>query len=94
MPLGYHVMCHMVDGRVIAPTPAARRVVAHAVLKKAAPYQLLAFNLPDTHLHLALIEDEATSAELARRIEIAITGAGSPVGFARAHLKASTTSAT
>lgn len=82
------MMSRLADGRVIAPTPEARRMVACAVLEAAHDHSMLSFNLPDTHLHTALAEDEATSNEVARRIEGSITKRlNLPVGFARVHAK-------
>jgi hypothetical protein len=87
-PIGHHVMCRIVDSRVIAPTTEERRQVSRVVLDKCQRHRLLCFNVPDTHLHMVIAEEESICNELARRIEIAITlQMKLKVGFNRAHPK-------
>ena len=85
-PLGCHVICQLVDGRVIAPTPPERRILSRVVLEKSAAHRLLAFNAADTHLHMELREPERVSLEIARCIESSLHyRLDLPVGFAEAY---------
>ncbi|MBW2736468.1 MAG: hypothetical protein JRH20_29120 [Deltaproteobacteria bacterium] len=82
-------MLRLKDGRVIAPDPLDRRLIARIVLNQARDHQLLVFALVDSHLHLEVVEPFAKAMELARCIEIAVTLRLRPkVGFAPAHPKA------
>ncbi len=88
-PIGYHVICRLTDSRVIAPTREQRRQIARIVLEMSRGHRLLAFNAPDTHLHLEHLENRATSGKLVRRVQISIRRRlGLPVGFAQATHKA------
>ena len=87
-PLGYHVRCRLKDDRVIAPTPAHRRILSRVVLEKTREHRLLAHNAVDTHLHLELAENKACCMELARRIEGSLHHRlDLEVGFAKARPK-------
>jgi hypothetical protein len=87
-PIGHHVMCRLVDSRVIAPTTQERRLVSRIVLAKCRKHRLLCFNVPDTHLHLVIAEMESICNELTRRIEITVSlQMKLKVGFAKAHPK-------
>jgi hypothetical protein len=70
MALGYHVMCSLKDGRVIAPSVRERRLLARVVLEVTRGRGLLAFAAPDTHLHMEMVEEREAVGELTRRIEI------------------------
>jgi len=72
MPLGFHVMFRAEDDRVLAPAPGLRRRLARALCAVARPFPLLAFGVADTHLHIVVLADRATSAELARRLPCAV----------------------
>ena len=88
--LGHHLMLRLRDGRVVAPTVAARRLLARTVLGlgAGANVRLLAFRAADTHVHLLAACGAPQATELARRVEIALTLALRPgVGFAHAHVR-------
>jgi hypothetical protein len=86
--LGEHIRCRLRNDGPIAATPERRRVVARIILEKGRDFDLLAFGLADTHLHLAKGEAGA-GGELARRVEIAITRRfGLEVGFERVRIEA------
>ena len=73
------------DGRVLATTPATRRILARSVLELGRDAELLAFAQPDNHLHAIAPRDESACNELARRIEISLSRVLSlPVRFAPA----------
>jgi hypothetical protein len=71
-PLGYHVVSRLADSRVIAPTPVERRLVSRLIFEMSRGLRLLAFNAPDTHLHIEHGEDRVVSGRLLRRIQTAI----------------------
>ena len=86
--LAQHVMLRLRDDRVIAPDAAARRRLARTVLELGRGRGLLCFRGADTHVHLLVLGQRSTAAELARRIEIALAlGLGRGVGFSSAHLR-------
>lgn len=72
-PIGYHVICSLENDSVIAPTIAARRFLARRVLQLGRGVPLLAFNAPDTHLHMEAIAGWARCGKLARDIECSLT---------------------
>jgi hypothetical protein len=81
-PLAHHVTMRLADERVIARDAESRRRFACIALHVARRFALIAFRCADNHNHLIAAEDERTSLELARRIEIATTlGLRLPVGF-------------
>lgn len=73
-PIGYHLICGLADSRVIAPTVEQRRVVARTIAEQseAVGVPLLAFNVPDTHLHLEIAAALQKCNEVARLIEITV----------------------
>jgi hypothetical protein len=86
--LGQHIILRLEDDRVIAPTAAARRILARAVLEVARPHCPLAFNGVDTHLHLETAGSGAQASELARRLKLSLVPRlGLEVGFAPARIK-------
>jgi hypothetical protein len=70
--LGHHIVCRLRNGGVIAPTIEARRVVARVVLERLRDQPLLAFGMPDTHLHIEMGDGPVPPAELGRRVEISL----------------------
>lgn len=70
--IGYHLTSRLADNRVIAPTPAERRILARVLLQKSAGHRLIAFNAADTHLHIELRESRRDSLEIVRRIETSL----------------------
>lgn len=70
--IGYHIICKLRDGRVIAPTITQRRLVARVVCERFQDQPLLAFGMPDTHLHLETGAGPVAPAELGRRVEISL----------------------
>lgn len=88
MTLGYHLCLKLDDNRVIAPTPAERRVVASTILEHGERFDLLAFGLADTHPHLLAPRPREDAGELARRVEISLVKRLKlDVGFARPYFK-------
>lgn len=83
LPLGFHLSLHLEDSRVIARSIAERRRVARIVLRQGEPFNLVAFRLADTHLHLEVCCGRQPAGELCRRVEIALALALRPgIGFA------------
>jgi hypothetical protein len=72
--LAHHITLRLTDGRVLAPSVAARRIVARAVLELAAAFRLIVFRAADTHLHLLVACSAGEASELARRLEIKLQG--------------------
>ncbi len=80
--LGYHLRTHLVDNRVIALTPAHRRILARVVLEQGRRDRLFVFDCPDSHLHVAAGCDRAAAGRLTHRITSSLTQRlGIPVGF-------------
>ena len=80
--LGYHIMIRSDDDRVLAPSDAARRALAEAVYRVAAPFPLLGFGAADNHLHLVVLGDRRQAAQLAGRLLCALHWAlDLPVAF-------------
>jgi hypothetical protein len=87
-PIGFHVCLRLTDGRVLAPSTAARRALATSVLRVAAPHGLLAFRGSDTHLHLLLLLLWTEAVEVVRRTRIGlhqVLAVGAP--FATPHFE-------
>ncbi|MCC6524906.1 MAG: hypothetical protein IT373_19780 [Polyangiaceae bacterium] len=85
MALGHHVVLKLYDERVIAPTPAAQRVLGRTALRVGEGFPLVALRAADTHIHLLVACDEATARELARRVAGSLRRAlALPVRFDRA----------
>ncbi|MBI4700974.1 MAG: hypothetical protein HY744_07415 [Deltaproteobacteria bacterium] len=70
--LGYHIILHLSDGRVIAPTQPQRRMLARVVLEQGRGCGLLAFRGADTHLHLEVPCDRPAAGRLVRRLKNAV----------------------
>src|SRR5262245_5666905 len=89
MAIGYLLMLRLQDDRVIAPSPAERRLLARTVLRMTRRCFLLVFALVDTHVHLEVARCTREAAgELARRIELSLGRLLElPVGFERARVK-------
>jgi hypothetical protein len=84
-PLGFHITFRLLPDRNIAPSPAARRLLARTIAKVARPFPVLAFRWADTHGHVLVVCTREVAGELARRIEIALQHALKPgVPFAPA----------
>jgi hypothetical protein len=89
MPIGQHVRLRLEDDRVIAPTTAARRLLARIILHHGRGFGLLSFGCPDTHLHLETACSHAEAVELDRRIKIHLRKLLHPeVGFQRSRIDA------
>jgi len=69
-PIAQHVTMRLADSRVIAPTPAARRIAAATLLECGAADGLLAFGVVDTHAHALVACSRARAGQFARRAEI------------------------
>lgn len=67
-PIGYHIRLRLLSNAVIAHNREQRLRVAQSVLERDPDHGLLAFALPDRHLHMAALGDEPTCSELARRL--------------------------
>jgi hypothetical protein len=67
--LGHHIMLRCDDDRVLAPSVAARRALACAVYRTAAPFPLLCFGAADNHLHLVVLCDRQQAVELVGRLK-------------------------
>lgn len=72
MSLGFHLMFRADDDRVLAPSPSARRRLARAVYRVAAPFPMLAFGAADNHLHVVVLAERPVAADLARRLPSAV----------------------
>lgn len=86
--LAHHLMLRLNPDRIIAPTEAARRLLAATVLALAEKRRVLAFRAADTHLHVLVAGSREPAGELARRIEIGLSRRLRPgVPFAAAHIR-------
>ncbi len=84
----WHIIMRLSEDTVIAPSPAARRVVARSFLRKQGAARLLAFSTADTHLHAVVVCSRAVAGEYARVVEITIqSNLAMPSGFSPAYLK-------
>ena len=70
--IGQHVMLRLRNGRIIANTPALRRIAARVILEKGKDYGLIAFALADTHGHLQTPDTRALSIECGRSIALSL----------------------
>lgn len=70
--LGHHSRLHLQDNRVILHDVDQRREVARVVLEQGRQYGLLAFSLPDTHLHLVPQCGARAVSRLNQRIEASL----------------------
>jgi hypothetical protein len=71
--LGYHVRLRPKEHLLIAHTPEERRIAAEVVLEQGRPARLVAFALPDSHLHALAICSRAEAGRLAQRIGSSLT---------------------
>lgn len=68
---------------MLAPSVAARRLLARCVLRIGRPFGLLLFNAPDTHAHLLVRAAREEAIECGRRLKLSLHRAlGIPVSFA------------
>lgn len=67
-PLGHHIRSRLADNRVILQSDEQRRLLARVVLEQARRDGLLAFSLPDTHLHLETLCSAHATSRLSQRI--------------------------
>jgi hypothetical protein len=72
MALAQHCRLRLEDDRVIAPTVAARRMLATRVLAIGVPFDLVVLRCVDTHLHFVVMGDEARAHECSRRIVLSL----------------------
>ncbi len=70
--LGYHVNFRLIDGRVIAPTAAARRRLARTMLRVGARFDLVSFGAGDTHLHYSALCSRQAAGEATRCVKIGL----------------------
>ncbi len=81
-PIGYHVRMRLRDHRVILCSPAEQRLLARVVLHQSRNQGLLAFSLPDTHLHLEVLCTDRAASRLCQRIGSSLKQRqGRSVGF-------------
>jgi hypothetical protein len=87
-PLAHHVILRRASNAVLAPTTAARRALARAVLSAGRDAELFAFFAPDGHLHAAVGADRAAAGRFAQRALLALRAALPGGGdFAPAYVK-------
>ncbi len=87
--LAWHVMMRLKEDAVIAPSPNARRKLAHIFHWHGREVGLLAFAAADTHIHSLLFCSREDAGEFARRVEITLQSHLTlHTGFAEAHCKA------
>jgi hypothetical protein len=87
--LAWHLMFRTDDDRVIAPSPAMRRILARTVYRVAEPYRLLVFGAADNHLHLVACCSRQEAGRLAQSLAAALRWRLSlPVPFAPVRMKA------
>lgn len=67
-PLGYHIRSRLEDNRVILQSTEHQRVLARVVLAQGRGDGLLAFGVPDTHLHLLTLCSRPAASGLSQRI--------------------------
>ncbi len=81
-PLGHHIRIHLADNRVIARSAQEQRILARVVLRQGRPDGLLAFSVPDTHLHLQALCSVRDASRLSQRITASLRQRlGLPVPF-------------
>jgi hypothetical protein len=67
-PLGHHIRSRLADNRVILQSDEQRRLLARVVLEQGRRDGVLAFSLPDTHLHLETLCSARAASRLSQRI--------------------------
>ena len=65
--LGWHLRWRSTGDAPLAPSPAARRVLAATTLEVGRHHGLFVFRAVDTHVHVELATDDAGAAVFARR---------------------------
>lgn len=86
--IAWHVTGRLTLDRLIADGTAARREAARTLLGLAPRYGLLAFAIPDDHLHLLLACDRVTAGRAANKAEGALVKRlRLPVGFEPARIR-------
>ncbi len=84
--IAWHVTSHLSLDRLLAETTNARREAARTLLELPDRYGLLAFSIPDNHLHLLLKCDRKTAGRGANKAEGALVKRlDLPIGFDGAH---------
>jgi hypothetical protein len=68
--LGHHLVLRLGDDRVIAPSPALRRLWARRLAALSAELPILAWKVVDTHIHILVLGDSEQARELVRRLRI------------------------
>jgi len=87
-PLGFHLVFRARDSRVVAPTPAAQRVLAATTHRVGERFGLYAFRAAGDHFHLAALCDRQDAGRLAQALGSALTQAlDLPAGFSPAFLQ-------
>lgn len=82
--LGYHVCLRLKEPRVIVSDAKERRTLARVVLEQGRSVGLLAFHMPDTHLHAALLCDRVGAGSFSQRVGSSLRQRlGLGVGFAQ-----------
>jgi hypothetical protein len=86
---GYHLQLRLRDGGIITTIPEQMRLVSRLVFEKARDYNLLAYGLSDTHLHLLVLCALAACSLLAHHLEASLKlRLGLKVGFEKFSLRA------
>ncbi|MFH2007013.1 MAG: hypothetical protein ABI333_10550 [bacterium] len=67
-PIGYHIRIHLKDNRVILQSPIQQRLLSRVVLQQGRKDNLLAFSLPDSHLHMEALCSEHAASRLCQRV--------------------------
>lgn len=76
--LGFHLVLRLGDDRVIARSRAERRRWARQLCALASTFEIVAWKLADTHMHIVLRASEAAAHELVRRLRIWVALAVNP----------------
>jgi hypothetical protein len=86
--IAHHVTLRLQDDWVLAPSPAARRRGAAAILRFSKLGELVAFGLADNHVHLLMACDRPTAGNVAHRTMLALRSAlGIAAHFAPARIR-------
>lgn len=72
--LGFHVILRLGDDRVIAPSLAERRRWARELCALAREFDVVAWKLADTHLHILVLGTLERATELVSRSTTSATG--------------------
>jgi hypothetical protein len=70
--IAFHIRLRLLDDRVIAPTPESRRALSRVILSKGGPYKLIAYSVPDNHLHIEAGCDRPAAGRFARQISLSL----------------------